>query len=112
MNCSNNALTFSSLNFPEYNFLRNCVYTPQAVTDGGTAACGSVIDLSAEFEKNGKKTTYTWYESNEEIVFDGEGGRFTVPDSFAGVDLICRMTNDTFPKMVLRYKISIEEKTK
>ena len=108
MNCSNNALCFSTLNFSEYTFLRNYTYSPQTVIDGGTVKCGETIDLSSEFLKNGKETQYRWYESGEEILFDGKDGIYVVPESFAGVNLTCRMTNDTFPKLTLRYKVSIE----
>ena len=112
MNCSNNALSFSTLNFSEYTFLRNYTYSPQATIDGGTINCGATIDLSDELRKNGKRTQYRWYESGEEIVFEGKDGIYTVPESFTGVNLTCRMTNDAFPKLTLRYKVSIESTEK
>lgn len=120
LNCEFNKLKFSTL--PPTSALYNLyTYAPQA-SFSGTATCYNAgVDLSSEYNINGKITDYKWFDvtsGNETPITTGitatGSGRFTFDATMVNKKLRCKMTNASFPDFSnnntpLVYEITISQ---
>lgn len=81
------------------------LYSPQSdVEIASSVKANQTIDLSSEYDINGTKTTYKWFDSsdNEITPTKSENGVFTFGDEFVGKTLYCTMTNALYPDLTLK----------
>ena len=103
--CRNNKMDFYSLPeiLPSYT---NYIYYPQ--NSRTIEADIKNIDFSSFHNIGGFISRYTWNEHltllRPEMI---EDGIFRLEDSFSGKSVICRIENESFPKLVLRYDVTL-----
>ena len=109
LNGINNNLKLSTL---KGNFLtiKSLKLNPQATLQGGDKEIFEVLDLSSEYNIDGKYTTYTWYDktTQQEVGVYALKGKFYAGPENAGKTLICKMKNELFPNFVLEYEVTIK----
>ena len=106
IHCKNNNMDFYSLPkiLPNYT---SYIYYPQNSRDIELAI--KRVDFNKYYEMEGFISRYTWTEYltllRPEMV---EDGIFSFEDSFLNKRLICRIENESFPKLVLRYDVTLK----
>lgn len=105
LHCKGNNLDFCTLPpilpaYTEYSYYPQRNRVTEAVIDSA--------DFSRYYELDGVISRYTWnnglYWVNPEMR---ENGIFVFDESYAGKELICRIENDVFPRLVLRYDVTL-----
>lgn len=124
--CASNKLKFSVLErirktrISALESLFSSYYSPQSRIEGGTVIVGQKIDLSSEYSVNGTITKYQWYtESGMPVNLEhNNAGLFIAEKEYAGENLICKMTNSSYPgsyyyseysPLVIEYRVVIAE---
>jgi hypothetical protein len=108
LHCKGNNMDFCTLPpiLPTYT---EYIYNPQR--NQMTEAVIDSADFSRYYELDGIISRYTWnngvYWIKPEMK---ENGIFVFDDSYAGKDLICRIENNTFPKLVIRYDVTMKNR--
>ncbi|MDR2774281.1 MAG: hypothetical protein LBC19_05985 [Tannerella sp.] len=108
LNCKDNNLDFCTLPpiLPDYT---EYIYSPQH--NRTTEAVIDSADFSRYYELDGIISRYTWNKGLTWIKPEmRENGIFVFDESYAEIDLICRIENNTFPKMVLRYDVTMKRR--
>ena len=94
------------------NFLtiKSLTLNPQATLQGGAKGIFEVLDLSSEYNIDGKYTTYTWYDktTQQEVGVYALKGKFYAGPENAGKTLICKMKNELIPNLVVEYEVKIK----
>lgn len=110
--CEENNLKFSTINLGD-TALKTFSYKNQStVAIASTLQAGKTIDLSSEYDIDGTKTVYKWFDSsdNEVTPTKSENGVFTFGDEFVGQTLHCTMTNALYPDLTLETtEVEVEE---
>ena len=104
LDCHNNNLKFSTMKISSPEPV-DFSYSPQAdVEIAASVKANETIDLSSEYDINGYKTTYKWFDSSYKEVTPtkSENGMFTFGDGFVGKTLYCTMTNALYPDLTLK----------
>ena len=102
--CWDNKLKFSTMKI-SLPAPKVFVYSPQAdVEIAASVKTNETIDLSSEYDINGTKTVYKWFDSsdNEVTPTKSENGVFKFGDEFVGKTLYCTMTNALYPDLTLK----------
>ncbi len=108
--CRDNLLKFSTLPLNLYNAGHGSSYSgfyydsQKPVVIPETIAPGDAIDLSSEFEIDGVRTVYTWYDADGNAVTPAtaDNGIFTFDRNVLGSTLHCEMTNTRFNLLTLK----------
>ena len=108
VHCKNNNMDFYTLpKITSENI--DFIYYPQ--NSRSIEADLHYVDLSSYYEIEGFVSRYLWNEYltlvRPEIL---ENGIFRFEDSFVNKQLICRIENMSFPKLVLRYDVTLTDK--
>ncbi|HCC53094.1 MAG TPA: hypothetical protein DEQ30_14490 [Porphyromonadaceae bacterium] len=107
VNCKQNNLDFYSLppvlpTFTEYIYYPQNNRTAEMVIDSA--------DLSHYYEIDGFISNYTWNDGPYWIKPEmKENGIFSFEESYLEKQLVCRIENETFSKLVLRYDVVLKE---
>lgn len=104
----NNQFKFSTLK-GDYAKIGLIGFTPQSILQGGTKGYLDILDISSEYNIQGKKTTYVWYDkaTKKEVKVNGSRGKFYASRKNAGKTLVCEMKNDFIPSLTLTYEVTI-----
>ena len=105
LHCKNNYLNFNTL--PKIPFESVAyIYYPQNISF--VEADINYVDFSVYYEIDGFLSDFTWNEYltllHPEIV---ENGVFSFDESLKDKQLICRIHNESFPKLALRYDVTV-----
>ena len=105
LNCRNNRLDFFTL--PKVSFeTTNYIYAQQ--TDREIEANINYADFSDFYEIDGIVSTYLWHEVVQYLKPEMiEDGVFYFGESFLNKRLICRISNKSFPGLVIRYDVTM-----
>ena len=105
VHCKNNFMDFYSLPKISPNYT-SYIYYPQYNRD--TEFDFNFVDFNTYYKIDGIISRFTWTEFltllRPEMVEDGV---FRFESSFLDKKLICRIENETFPKLVLRYDVTL-----
>ena len=102
--CKENNMDFFTL--PKLPESVNYIYSPQ--NNRVAEADISYADFSSFFEIDGFTSRYLWHESVKYLTPEMiEGGVFRFDESFSDKQLICRIENMSFPRLVLRYDVTM-----
>ena len=105
IHCKNNEMDFYSLPTILSNYT-NYVYYPQKHRD--VEFDFKSVDLSDFFEIESIVSRYLWYEYVNLLKPEmGGDGIFRFEESFLNKKLTCRIENGVFPKLVLRYEVTL-----
>jgi hypothetical protein len=108
LNCRGNNMDFHTLppilpSYTEYLYFPQHSRTAEAAVDSA--------DFSYYYEVDGYLSHYTWNRGvhwlHPEIR---ENGVFIFDESYLGTELICRIENDLFPRLVLRYDVTMKSR--
>jgi hypothetical protein len=105
LHCKNNYLNFNTL--PKVSFESvNYIYYPQNISF--IEADINHVDFSVYYQIDGFLSRFTWNEYlkllNPEVV---DNGVFSFDESLNNKQLICRIHNESFPKLALRYDVTV-----
>jgi hypothetical protein len=107
INCKQNNLDFYSLP-PILQTYTDYIYYPQ--NDRTAEMIIDSADFSYYYEIGGFISNYTWNKGLYWIKPEmKENGIFRFEESYLENQLICRIENETFPKLVLRYDVVLKD---
>ena len=110
--CEENNLKFSTINLGDVSLETFSYKNQNKVTIASSIEAGKTIDLSSEYDIDGTKTVYKWFDSsdNEITPTKSENGVFTFGDEFVSQTLHCTMTNALYPDLTLETtEVEVEE---
>jgi hypothetical protein len=107
LHCYGNKLTLRTLPLPT-ELLKDYRYFQQQDIETGSKF--DYIDLSTLNQVNDVNTRYRWSHTHNAVpvypLEDNGGGVFAFDESYIGKTLICRVMNDVFPLLVLRFFVT------